>query len=102
MSKEEWSEMGKGEMGPKSSPFPFKFMLENDEGKGRRIWAKLKDTVSDDNALLIIKGSAGVKGTLEVPEKNIDSPTTRGWSSAPFRLYKAYLTLRAIAADPRA
>ena len=43
-----------------------------------------------------------MKGTLEVPDKDIDSKTTRGWASAPFRLYKAYLTLRAIAADPRA
>ena len=101
MSKEEWLQVAEGNMDPNSSPFPFKFLMSADKDKGRRVWAEIKGSMSDENALLVIKSSASVKATHEIKEDEIDNPKSKGMSSAPFRLYKAYLTLRAMAADPR-
>ena len=101
MSKEEWMQVAEGNMDPDSSPFPFKFMMSADKGKGRRVWAEIKGSMKDENALLVIKSSASVKGIYEIKEDEIDNPKSKGMSSAPFRLYKAYLTLRAMAADSR-
>ena len=99
MSKEEWIEVTAGNMEPNSSPFPFKFMMSADKGKGKRVWAEINESMKDENALFVIKSSASVKGIYEIKEDEIDNPKSKGMSSAPFRLYKAYLTLRAMAAD---
>ena len=101
MSKDEWKEVTQGTAEPNSSPFPFKFMMGNDKGKGRKVWDEIKESMQDENALLVVKSSASVKGVYEIKEGELDNPKTKGMSSAPFRLYKAYLTLRAMAADPR-
>ena len=48
-----------------------------------------------ENVMFIIRDSAGIKRTLEIREKDIDKK--KGRATTGSRIYKAYLTLRAIA-----
>ena len=50
--------------------------------------------------MMIIENNASVKGMYEIDPKTIDSG--KGLASAPFRVYKAYLVLRATVSCERA
>ena len=86
--------MGKDD--EKSSAFPFKFMIQGGKNKASRILEEIERSLGEGKgtAMMIIKSSASARGMYEIDIKSIDGG--KGRATAAFRVYKAYLTFRAI------
>ena len=100
LTPSDWAEIRKGEDDEKRSAFPFKFMMKPGKNKASRMLAEVEKSLGDGKGtvMTIIKSSsASARGMYEIDPKNIDEG--KGVATAAFRVYKAYLTLRAIASS---
>ena len=99
LTPSDWAEIRKGEDNEKRSAFPFKFMMKSVKNKASRMLTEIEKSLGDGKGtvMTIIKSSASARGMYEIDPKNIDEG--KGMATAAFRIYKAYLTLRAIASS---
>ena len=95
----DWAGIRKGEDDEKRSAFLFKFMIKAGKNKASRMLSEVERSLGEGKGtvMTIIKSSASARGMYEIDPKTIDEG--KGKATAAFRVYKAYLTLRAIASS---
>ena len=102
LTPSDWAAIRRGEEDEKRSAFPFKFMMKARKNKASRMRSEIEKSLGDGKGtvMMIIKSSASARGMYEIDPKNIDEG--KGKATAAFRVYKAYLTLRAIVSSQSA
>ena len=102
LTPSDWAAIRRGEEDEKRSAFPFKFMMKAGKNKASRMLSEIEKSLGDGKGtvMMIIKSSASARGMYEIDPKNIGEG--KGKATAAFRVYKAYLTLRAIVSSQSA